>query len=151
MHAARRGELHHGIVDSGIVTVNGANIAQGGIVMFCHQCGKPLPTASSFCPSCGAPANNRVYAASPLNTMYRPQAQRMIAGVCAAFALRYRWDLTATRIFTVLLGVLIFPVIEIAYLVSWLLIPEEVPLGMQPPLPPRAPIVPPPPSNPQSY
>lgn len=75
----------------------------------------------------------------------------MIAGVCAAFALRYRWDLTATRIFTVLLGVLIFPVIEIAYLVAWLLIPEEVPLGMQPPMAPAPPVVPPPPSNPQSY
>ncbi|MGB8477239.1 MAG: PspC domain-containing protein [Acidobacteriaceae bacterium] len=120
--------------------------------MFCHQCGKPLPTSASFCPSCGAPANSSGFAASPLRTMYRPQAQRMMAGVCAAFALRYRWDLTATRIITVLLGVLIFPVMEIAYVVGWMLIPEEVPLGMQSPfVPPPPPAPPAPPSNPQTY
>ena len=86
--------------------------------------------------------------------MYRPQSQRMLAGVCAAFALRYRWDLTATRIITVLLGVLIFPVMEVAYVVAWMLIPEEVPFGVQgtyvpPPPPPPAP--PAPPSNPQTF
>lgn len=120
--------------------------------MFCHQCGKPLPAGASFCTSCGAPVNPNVYAASPVNTMYRPQAQRMFAGVCAAFALRYRWDLTATRVITVLLGVLIFPVMEIAYVVGWMMIPEEVPYWMRPPVPPPPPPnVPPPPSNPQAY
>ena len=74
-----------------------------------------------------------------------------MAGVCAAFALRYRWDLTATRIITVLLGVLIFPVMEVAYVVAWMLIPEEVPFGMQMPyVPPPPPVPPAPPSNPQS-
>ena len=74
-----------------------------------------------------------------------------MAGVCAAFALRYRWDLTATRIITVLLGVLIFPVMEVAYVVAWMLIPEEVPFGMQMPyVPPPPPVPPAPPSNPQT-
>jgi phage shock protein PspC (stress-responsive transcriptional regulator) len=53
---------------------------------------------------------------------------RMIAGVCAAIYLRYGWDLTATRILAVILGVFLFPLTEIAYIVLWLLIPEEVPL-----------------------
>ena len=76
----------------------------------------------------------------------------MMAGVCAAFALRYRWDLTATRIVTVLLGVLIFPVMEIGYIVAWMLIPEEVPMMAQPPfVSPAPPVPPPPPSNPQAY
>jgi phage shock protein PspC (stress-responsive transcriptional regulator) len=76
----------------------------------------------------------------------------MVAGVCAAFALRYRWDLTATRIVTVLLGVLIFPVMEVAYVVGWMLIPEEVPFGIQPPYVPPAPPPPPAsPSGPQAY
>lgn len=119
--------------------------------MFCHQCGKPLPPSASFCPNCGASANGSVFAASPLRTMYRPQGQRMLAGVCAAFALRYRWDLTATRIVTVLLGVLIFPVMEIAYVVAWMLIPEEVPLGVQvPPYVPPPPPPPPPPAPPSN-
>jgi phage shock protein C len=121
--------------------------------MYCHQCGKSLPASSSFCPSCGAPATGTGFAAAAtLRTMYRPQGQRMLAGVCAAFALRYRWDLTATRIITVLLGVLIFPVMEVAYIVGWMLIPEEVPLGMQAPYAPPPPPAPPvPPSNPQTY
>lgn len=49
----------------------------------------------------------------------------MLAGVCAAIHIRYGWDLVATRILAVLLGVLLFPVGEIAYLVAWVLIPEE--------------------------
>ncbi len=75
----------------------------------------------------------------------------MMAGVCAAFALRYRWDLTATRIITVILGVLIFPVMEIAYVVGWMLIPEEVPLGAAPYVPPPPPVPPAPPTSPQTF
>ncbi|MEO6964452.1 MAG: PspC domain-containing protein [Acidobacteriaceae bacterium] len=96
--------------------------------MFCHQCGKPLPPAANFCPGCGTVVNANVFTASPLNTIYRPRYPRVFAGVCAGFALRYGWDLTATRIVTVLLGIFVFPVMEIAYLVGWMLIPEEVPL-----------------------
>ncbi len=118
--------------------------------MFCHQCGKPLPTGANFCPACGAPASANVFAASPLSTMYRPRMNRMIAGVCAAISIRFGWDLTATRIVAVILGILIFPILEIAYLIAWLLIPEEVPL-MSPPYVPPPPAPQPPPTNPQSY
>jgi phage shock protein PspC (stress-responsive transcriptional regulator) len=50
----------------------------------------------------------------------------MIAGVCAAIHLRFGWDLVATRILAVILAVFLFPVTEIAYIIAWLLIPEEV-------------------------
>lgn len=96
--------------------------------MFCHQCGKSLPPGVNFCSNCGAQINNGIFTASPASTMFRPQAIRVMAGVCAAIALRYGWDLTATRILAVVLGILIFPLPEIAYLVGWLVIPEEVPL-----------------------
>ena len=43
------------------------------------------------------------------------------------------------RIITVLLGVLIFPVMEVAYVVGWMVIPEEVPFGMQAPYAPASP------------
>ena len=99
--------------------------------MFCHQCGQALPAGANFCASCGAPANANVFTASPFNTMYRPRALRMIAGVCAAIHLRYGWDLTATRILAVILAIFLFPLTEIAYVVAWLLIPEEVPLVPQ--------------------
>ena len=100
--------------------------------MFCHQCGNSLPAGSNFCSACGAKVNPGVYTASPLNTMYRPRALRMIGGVCAAISLRWGWDLTATRIVAVVLGIFLFPLSEIAYLVAWLLIPEEAPLMAQP-------------------
>jgi len=93
--------------------------------MFCHQCGKPLAAGANFCANCGAAVHGTVYPTTPLSSMVRPRNNRMIAGVCAAFHLRYGWDLIATRILTVLCGVLLFPVGEIAYLVAWLLIPEE--------------------------
>ncbi len=96
--------------------------------MFCHQCGKPLSPGANFCSECGAPVNSKVFSTHPFNTMFRPRSNRMIAGVCAAIHIRYGWDLTATRILAVLLGVLLFPVGEIAYVVAWLLIPEEAPL-----------------------
>lgn len=101
-------------------------------LMFCRKCGQPLAAGANFCSSCGASASANVFTASPLSTMYRPYAQRMIAGVCAAFHLRYGWDLTATRILAVILAIFLFPVTEIAYLVGWLVIPEEVPGIPQP-------------------
>ncbi len=94
--------------------------------MFCHKCGQPLAAGANFCSSCGAPASANMYTASPFNTMYRPRGLRMVAGVCAALHLRFGWDLTATRIVAVILAVVLFPLTEIAYLVAWLLIPEEV-------------------------
>lgn len=94
--------------------------------MFCQKCGMALPPGANFCSSCGTPLNANVFTASPLNTMYRPRGLRMIAGVCAALYLRYGWDLTAIRIVTVILAVFLFPLTEIAYLVAWLLIPEEI-------------------------
>ncbi len=94
--------------------------------MFCHKCGQALPAGANFCAGCGAPANANYYTASPFNTMYRPRALRMIAGVCAAIHLRFGWDLTATRILAVILAVILFPLTEIAYIIAWLLIPEEV-------------------------
>lgn len=100
--------------------------------MFCQKCGKPLAPGANFCSACGASAAPGVFTASPLNTMYRPRLLRMVAGVCAAFTVRYGWDLTAVRIVTVILGIFLFPLTEIAYLVAWLLIPEEVPFVPQP-------------------
>lgn len=99
--------------------------------MFCRQCGKPLPSGTNFCANCGAPANPTTFSPSPLKAMFRPRAHRVIAGVCAAIHIRYGWDLVATRILAVVLGVLLFPVGEVAYLAGWLLIPEEAALVSQ--------------------
>jgi phage shock protein C len=54
----------------------------------------------------------------------RSRSQRMIAGVCAGFARHYGWDLSLTRVITALMIVLT-GVGLIAYLVAWIVIPDE--------------------------
>ena len=88
--------------------------------MYCSHCGKPMDPASRFCSACGAAWQPMTYARRPLT---RPRHPRMIAGVCAAFALEYGWDLALVRVITalfiVLTGVGLF-----AYLASWIVIPD---------------------------
>lgn len=90
--------------------------------MFCQQCGQAVPERAVFCPRCGASVTP---VAGFARRMVRPRAYRRAAGVCAAFARHYGWDLTATRILVVVLGVFLFPVMEVAYLFGWMLIPDE--------------------------
>jgi phage shock protein C len=96
--------------------------------MFCTRCGNKLEPSSRFCPSCGAsvaPAASPFADPSQLaGKLTRPRANRMIAGVCAGFALHYGWDLNLVRIITALLIVLT-GVGAIAYIVAWVIIPEE--------------------------
>jgi phage shock protein PspC (stress-responsive transcriptional regulator) len=47
----------------------------------------------------------------------------MIAGVCAAFAQRYNWDVTVVRIITAL--ICLSGAGALAYLIAWIIIPEE--------------------------
>jgi phage shock protein PspC (stress-responsive transcriptional regulator) len=47
----------------------------------------------------------------------------MIAGVCAAFAQRYQWDITIVRIITAL--ICLSGAGALAYLIAWIIIPEE--------------------------
>jgi phage shock protein C len=62
--------------------------------------------------------------------LLRPRYGRKVAGVCAAFARAYGWDLNLVRLVLVLLvffgggGVL-------AYVICWIVIPEE-PVGVAP-------------------
>jgi len=48
---------------------------------------------------------------------------RMIAGVCAGFALHYGWDINVVRIITALVA-LFTGIGAVAYLVLWVIIPE---------------------------
>ena len=95
--------------------------------MFCSQCGKQVDPSSRFCPDCGA----TVSAPPPPMGSYpqpgkltRPLTGRMIGGVCAAFALRYGWDVTLTRIVTALL-ILGTCVGALVYIAAWIIIPTE--------------------------
>jgi len=56
--------------------------------------------------------------------MVRPLTNRMIGGVCAAFALHYGWDLAVTRVITAAL-IILTGVGALAYIAAWVIIPEE--------------------------
>ena len=56
--------------------------------------------------------------------LIRPR-RRVIAGVCAAIANRYQWNVTTVRILTVLSLLLPGPQV-ILYVILWIIIPREV-------------------------
>lgn len=65
--------------------------------------------------------------------LLRPRYDRKIAGVCAAFARAYGWDLNLVRLVLVLL-VLFGGGGLLAYVICWIVIPEE-PAGVPYPAP----------------
>jgi phage shock protein PspC (stress-responsive transcriptional regulator) len=60
----------------------------------------------------------------------RPLYDRQIGGVCAAFADGYGWDVSAVRVAAVLLAIFTGAGF-LAYLICWIVIPEE-PVAMLP-------------------
>lgn len=117
--------------------------------MFCGRCGHQIEEGARFCSACGAPtvgattaeassytsvgnapwttpaANQPVGASDWASRLQRPRANRIIAGVCAGLAKHYRWDLTLTRVMTVLIAVFSSGAGILAYLVFWMVMPEE--------------------------
>lgn len=102
--------------------------------MFCSRCGNKLDPSSRFCPSCGATVSPaEPFAASgsykPVAQLTRPRQGRMIAGVCAGFALHYGWDLNLVRVITAL-TIVLTGVGAIAYIAAWVIIPEAPPYAI---------------------
>ncbi len=90
--------------------------------------------------------------------LLRPRYDRKIGGVCAAFARAYGWDLTLVRLVLVLL-VVFGGTGLLAYVICWIVIPEDpvgLPYPQQPPYsaqppytqPPYGSAPPPPPGEP---
>lgn len=105
--------------------------------MYCTGCGKEITQGARFCSFCGTAAGNGAAYGPPrpARPLMRPRTDRMLGGVCAAFAFTYGWDLTLVRVITVVCGVVIIPFFAIGYLAAWALMPEE-PLVV--PVPPPA-------------
>ncbi len=113
--------------------------------MFCGRCGTELPVGARFCSACGAPAaagTPQAWGDLPVGRLERPRANRMIAGVCAGIAQHYRWDLTWVRVITVLLAFFSSGAGIVAYIVFWIIMPEQ-PLYLS--APPIVAVPPPPP------
>lgn len=54
----------------------------------------------------------------------RPRDDRRIAGVCAAVARRFDWDVTTVRVLTVLSILLPGPQV-LAYVIAWIVLPND--------------------------
>jgi phage shock protein C len=87
---------------------------------YCAGCGASLPAGARFCSACGKAVSR--------GRLIRPIAGRKLAGVCQALAINYGWDVTLVRVITVLLAVFAFPFGVIAYLILWLMVPQEAPV-----------------------
>jgi phage shock protein C len=110
----------------------------------CKNCGTNLNDDARFCSTCGA----QVGAQQPAQTysssygtgygagarLIRPRYGRMLAGVCQGLANSYGWDVTWVRVITVLLAVFGGGIGIVAYVVFWIVMPEE-PLALPQPTP----------------
>jgi phage shock protein C len=96
------------------------------MAVFCRNCGNSMNDDARFCSTCGAPLHP---VAAPYNVatsrLIRPRAGRMIAGVCQGLANNYNWDVAVVRVITVLLSVFGGGAGIIAYVVFWIVMPEE--------------------------
>jgi phage shock protein C len=95
---------------------------------FCAACGASLSSEARFCSVCGNavthPAALSTARTNPVS-LVRPRAGRKIAGVCQGLANHFGWDVTWTRVITILLAVTLLPFGLLLYAVLWLTMPEE--------------------------
>lgn len=109
------------------------------MAVYCRNCGKALADDARFCSACGAQLQPPVVSyPQSVTRLVRPRAGRMIAGVCQGLANAYAWDVVWVRVITVLLTVFGGGAGLLAYIIFWIVMPEE-PLM----LPPSAPYQPP--------
>ena len=102
--------------------------------MACAGCGESVALGARFCSVCGRavslvsvpppPATRNSLLTSSGNGLFRPRERRMLAGVCAGFALRYGWDVSVVRLVLVLALVFGAGTPVIAYLIAWVIMPN---------------------------
>jgi phage shock protein C len=100
--------------------------------MYCNYCGKVIQDDANVCAYCG----RVVLGVPPRMRLMRPRAERKIGGICAGVALYFGLDVTLLRVVWLLVAILGFPFGVIAYIICWIVIPEEplvavVPQGVQ--------------------
>lgn len=107
------------------------------MAIYCRNCGKALADDARFCSGCGAQVFPSAPAAYPqtVTRLVRPRAGRMIAGVCQGLSNAYAWDVVWVRVITVLLAVFGGGAGLLAYVIFWIVMPEE-PLLLPPTAPP---------------
>ena len=87
--------------------------------MYCNYCGKVIQDDALVCAYCG----KRVIGVVARKRLIRPRQGRKIGGVCLGFAEYFDIDVTLIRIAWVICLLAGFG--GLAYLVAWVVIPEE--------------------------
>jgi phage shock protein C len=104
--------------------------------MYCTKCGIALDENARFCSDCGyATARNPVGISLAYPKLSRPREDRRIAGVCAGFARYFGIDVTLVRLIFVILTVCPIGLGLVAYLVAWIVMPNDpyqLPAAQQP-------------------
>lgn len=89
--------------------------------MFCTHCGKDVAAEAMFCPNCGGRQPGNV----AHRKLERPYQGRKIAGVCLAFGNYLNVDPTLVRIVWLVLTFVPPSPGVIAYIIAWIVIPNE--------------------------
>ncbi|HEV8524793.1 MAG TPA: PspC domain-containing protein [Terriglobales bacterium] len=102
--------------------------------MYCNYCGKVIQEDAAVCAYCG----KRVATVIARKRLVRPRTGRKIAGVCQGVAEYFDLDVNLIRLVW-LLSVLFSGLGLIAYIVAWIIIPQEPELASVPAVVERAP------------
>ena len=92
--------------------------------MTCMACGRTLDETARSCSGCGRPTTIGAPRYPAMDRLIRPREGRMIAGICAGFALRYDWDVALVRLVLVLAVIFGAGTPILAYLIAWVVIPN---------------------------
>jgi len=102
------------------------------MALYCSGCGVSLAADARFCSACGKAVVEpgvAAFTSRPVSpswgSLMRPQAGRKLAGVCRGLANQYGWDVTLIRVIAIVLALLAFPIGEVAYVLFWVMVPEE--------------------------